>query len=54
MNEYPIDTMEGHLKSLYDRIEYLEKIVDELKYLASCQGWKFDHIKKPNESVSEE
>lgn len=35
--------------TLEERIIYLEKVVEELKYLAMCNGWKFDHIKKVQE-----
>jgi hypothetical protein len=38
--------MTDEQEKILHRIEYLEKIVDELRYLASCQGYKFDHIDK--------
>jgi hypothetical protein len=39
-------TIEVHIEQLHERIIYLEKVVKELKYLAQCDGWKFDHIKE--------
>ena len=39
--EYDIEI---HIEQLHDRIVYLEKVVKELKYLAICDGWNFDHI----------
>jgi hypothetical protein len=47
MSPYDIEV---HVDQLHQRIIYLEKVVRELKYLASCQGWKFDHIKE-NETI---
>ena len=35
--------------TLEERVIYLEKVVDELKYLAACQGWKWYHLPNPME-----
>lgn len=32
-------------EELEKRIKILEKIVDDLKYLATCNGWKFEEEK---------
>lgn len=49
MSEYD---QQLHIEQLHERIVYLEKVVRDLKYLASCQGWDFSYIKE-RETVEE-